>query len=41
MPVHRRVSVTSQGRVLAGTLVTPEAPSGAGVLVVHGLGSGG
>lgn len=39
MPVHRIVSVASEDRVLAGTLVTPEVPSGAGVLFVHGLGS--
>jgi len=39
MTIHERVSVTSEDRVLAGTLVTPDAPRGAGVLFVHGLGS--
>jgi pimeloyl-ACP methyl ester carboxylesterase len=39
MLVQRSVSVASEDRVLAGTLLTPEAPSGAGVLFVHGLGS--
>lgn len=39
MTTHRTVSVPSQDRVLAGTLVSVDAPSGAGVLFVHGLGS--
>jgi pimeloyl-ACP methyl ester carboxylesterase len=39
MTIHERVSVSSDDRVLAGTLVTPGAPSGAAVLLVHGLGS--
>ena len=36
---HRTVSVASEDRLLAGTLVSAAAPSGAGVLFVHGLGS--
>ncbi len=36
---HRVVSVPSDDRVLAGTLVSTEAASGAAVLFVHGLGS--
>jgi uncharacterized protein len=39
MTIHQRVSVTSDNRLLAGTLVTADAPSGAAVLFVHGLGS--
>jgi pimeloyl-ACP methyl ester carboxylesterase len=39
MTIHEQVAVTSDDRVLAGTLVTPELPSGAAVLFVHGLGS--
>jgi uncharacterized protein len=39
MTTHRRVSLTSGDRQLAGTLVSPEVPCGAGVLFVHGLGS--
>jgi uncharacterized protein len=39
MTTHQRVSLTSDGRELAGTLISPDAPSGAGVLFVHGLGS--
>jgi uncharacterized protein len=39
MTIHERVSVTSDDRLLAGTLVMPESPSGAAVLFVHGLGS--
>lgn len=39
MTTHRRVAVASEGRTLAGTLVSADAPSGAGVLFVHGLGS--
>ncbi len=39
MTIHEPVSVTSDDRVLTGTLVTPDAPSGAAVLFVHGLGS--
>ena len=39
MTIHETVSVTSDDRVLAGTLVTPDSPSGAAVLFVHGLGS--
>jgi pimeloyl-ACP methyl ester carboxylesterase len=34
-----RIDVPSADRVLAGTLVGPESPSGAAVLLVHGLGS--
>ena len=37
--VHQLVAVASQDRLLAGTLVPAEAPCGAGVLLVHGLGS--
>ena len=40
MTTHQRVSLTSDDRVLAGTLVSADSPSGAGVLFVHGLGSG-
>jgi pimeloyl-ACP methyl ester carboxylesterase len=36
---HHDVPVASDDRVLAGTLVSPAAPSGAAVLFVHGLGS--
>jgi uncharacterized protein len=36
---HQDVSFASEDRVLAGTLVSAAAPSGAGVLFVHGLGS--
>ncbi len=36
---HRSVSVSSDDRILAGTLVSVAAPSGAAVLFVHGLGS--
>ena len=39
MTIHETVSLTSDDRVLAGTLVTPDSPSGAAVLFVHGLGS--
>jgi hypothetical protein len=39
MTLHEQVLVTSDDRILAGTLITPDAPSGAGVLLVHGLGS--
>ena len=39
MILHEDVSIPSEDRVLAGTLVTPDAPSGAAVLFVHGLGS--
>ncbi|MGB8021075.1 MAG: alpha/beta fold hydrolase [Candidatus Nanopelagicales bacterium] len=37
--MHRSVSVACEDRVLAGTLVSSDAPSGAAVLFVHGLGS--
>ncbi len=40
MTTHRRVSLTSDDRVLAGTVVSADAPSGAAVLFLHGLGSG-
>ncbi len=36
---HAAVSVPSEDRILAGTLVTAAAASGAAVLFVHGLGS--
>jgi hypothetical protein len=36
---RREVRLTSDGRVLAATVVTPQAPTGAGALFVHGLGS--
>lgn len=36
---HRSICVPSDDRVLAGTLVSADAPSGAAVLFVHGLGS--
>lgn len=36
---HERLSIPSGGRTLAATVVAPPAPSGAGVLLVHGLGS--
>ncbi len=39
MTTHQRVSFTSEDRVLAGTLVSVDAPSGAAVLFIHGLGS--
>jgi hypothetical protein len=39
MIAQRNVSVPSDDRLLAGTLVSAPAPSGAGVLFVHGLGS--
>ena len=39
MTTHEGVSFPSDGRILAGTLVVPDRPSGAGVLLVHGLGS--
>ncbi len=39
MTIHRTVSLPSAERVLAGTLVSAEPPSGAAVLFVHGLGS--
>ena len=39
MTTHQLVSIPSQERVLAGTLVRGEEPSGAAVLFVHGLGS--
>jgi esterase/lipase len=39
MTTHLRVSFPSEDRILAGTLVSAEAASGAGVLFVHGLGS--
>lgn len=39
MSVRRDLSFRSDDRVLAGTVVSPTAPSGAGVLFVHGLGS--
>lgn len=35
----QHIAVASADRVLAGTLVSAQAPSGAGVLFVHGLGS--
>lgn len=35
----RQVSFTSDDRLLAGTLISPDKPSGAAVLFVHGLGS--
>lgn len=38
-PTHERVSVASEDRVLAGTLISGGSPTGAGVLFVHGLGS--
>jgi uncharacterized protein len=41
MTVAQSVSVASADRLLAGTLVSAEVPSGAGVLFVHGLGSSG
>jgi pimeloyl-ACP methyl ester carboxylesterase len=37
--IERTVSLVSEDRVLAGTLVSPDAPSGSAVLFVHGLGS--
>jgi pimeloyl-ACP methyl ester carboxylesterase len=39
MTTHLRVSFPSEDRILAGTLVSAEPASGAGVLFVHGLGS--
>jgi dienelactone hydrolase len=39
MVTHRRVRVPGDDRALVGTLVSAEAPSGAAVLFVHGLGS--
>lgn len=39
MAIHQDVSLTGDGRILAGTLIRAGAPSGAGVLFVHGLGS--
>lgn len=39
MILRQRVSVTSEDRVLAGTLIAADESSGAGVLFVHGLGS--
>jgi pimeloyl-ACP methyl ester carboxylesterase len=39
MTTHQGVSITSDDRVLAGTLVSAESPSGAAVLFLHGLGS--
>ena len=36
---HQRLSIPGDERVLAGTLVAAESPSGAAVLFVHGLGS--
>jgi hypothetical protein len=39
MTTHLTVTVPSEGRALAGTLVSAEVPSGAAVLFVHGLGS--
>jgi dienelactone hydrolase len=39
MTPQQRLSFVSEDRTLAGTLVSTEPPSGAGVLFVHGLGS--
>lgn len=39
MSTHRGVSFVSEDRLLAGTLVSPDVPSGAAVLFIHGLGS--
>ena len=39
MTTHQGVSFTGDDRILAGTLVAPDVPSGAAVLFVHGLGS--
>ena len=39
MTIQPMVSFVSEDRLLAGTLVSPDAPSGAAVLFVHGLGS--
>lgn len=39
MTAHREVSIASDDRDLAATMITAEVPSGAGVLFVHGLGS--
>ncbi len=41
MTTRQRLTLPSDGRVLSGTLVSADAPSGAGVLFVHGLGSSG
>lgn len=39
MTTHSNLSLASDDRILTGTLVSTEAPCGAAVLFVHGLGS--